>query len=224
MNKLAFMRGFAGKARKFGKGLMNTPAVIGGGLGFGMGAIPGAAISYNATGGPDDGHTHKEMAKLRSKLNKGLSGLEQGSPEFKKKKSEINKEMETFLNKRKKKNAIIGGLLSGGLVGLRTANSAARATGGWGSQKQWFNAGGNFGGGGRARSYGSATAAQAKKILGLGDVKTKAEAKKKFRQAAMKHHPDRGGSHEAMQKVNDAWEAFQNSSDFKKLAKKLLGL
>jgi hypothetical protein len=52
--------------------------------------------------------------------------------------------------------------------------------------------------------------------------KTKAEAKKGYRDAAMKHHPDRpGGNEEKMKKVNDAWDNYQKSDEFRKLARAL---
>jgi hypothetical protein len=41
----------------------------------------------------------------------------------------------------------------------------------------------------------------------LKNIKTKAEAKKAYRAAARKHHPDRpGGSKEKMQDINASWE------------------
>lgn len=49
-------------------------------------------------------------------------------------------------------------------------------------------------------------------------AKTKAEAKKIFRAEAMKTHPDRGGNEEAMKRLNDEWDRFQNSAAFHKLA------
>lgn len=49
-------------------------------------------------------------------------------------------------------------------------------------------------------------------------AKTKAEAKKRYRAEAKKHHPDIGGDPETMKKVNTEWEAFENSSHFDKLA------
>ena len=55
----------------------------------------------------------------------------------------------------------------------------------------------------------------------LKDVKTKADAKKKYREQAAKHHPDRGGNTKDMQDINNAWEAFKRSSDFNKLGMRL---
>lgn len=55
----------------------------------------------------------------------------------------------------------------------------------------------------------------------LKDVKTKVDAKKKYREQAAKHHPDRGGNTKDMQDINNAWEAFKKSSDFNKLGMRL---
>lgn len=53
----------------------------------------------------------------------------------------------------------------------------------------------------------------------VGGFKTKDEAKKHFRRAAMKNHPDRGGNVEAMQKINKAFEEYQaHPEGFNKLA------
>lgn len=80
---------------------------------------------------------------------------------------------------------------------------------------------------GRRRRYGGFGGHRAKpdhrphmKMFDLtGNEKTKAEAKKKFYNAAMKFHPDRpGGSHAKMQEVNEAWESIKNSTWFDKLA------
>lgn len=59
-----------------------------------------------------------------------------------------------------------------------------------------------------------------KNILGINSVKTKAEAKAIFKQQALKHHPDRGGSTEKMKEVNEAWDNVKNHDWFKKLASK----
>lgn len=56
----------------------------------------------------------------------------------------------------------------------------------------------------------------------LKDAKTKAEAKSMFREQAKRTHPDRGGSDEAMKKLNDEWEKFQDSADFFKMSSAFL--
>lgn len=43
----------------------------------------------------------------------------------------------------------------------------------------------------------------------LKGVKTKSDAKAKFRAVARQHHPDLGGSTEKMKKVNDEWSAWE---------------
>lgn len=56
-------------------------------------------------------------------------------------------------------------------------------------------------------------------IPGLGKVKTKKEAKKLYREAAMKAHPDRhGGSEEPMKRINVAWGDYEKSPLYEKLA------
>jgi len=52
----------------------------------------------------------------------------------------------------------------------------------------------------------------------LKNVVTKVDAKKVFRDSAAIHHPDRGGSTEKMQAVNVAWDSFQKTTDYTKLA------
>lgn len=51
----------------------------------------------------------------------------------------------------------------------------------------------------------------------LNSLKTKAEATRVFREAAMKHHPDKGGSVEAMKDINGIWNEFKKYK-FNKLA------
>jgi curved DNA-binding protein CbpA len=55
-------------------------------------------------------------------------------------------------------------------------------------------------------------------IPGLKGVKTKADAKKAFKAAALRHHPDRGGSEARMKDLNSAWEDFVKSPNYEKLA------
>ena len=47
-------------------------------------------------------------------------------------------------------------------------------------------------------------------VLGLGPEATDDEIRAAYKRAAMKHHPDRGGSSEAFQAVQDAYAALQN--------------
>ena len=51
----------------------------------------------------------------------------------------------------------------------------------------------------------------------LKGVKTKAEAKSRYREQAKKHHPDRGGDTRTMQDINAAWDKYQSHPDFSKL-------
>tara|TARA_B100000131_G_scaffold278352_1_gene282769 strand:- start:5832 stop:6932 length:1101 start_codon:yes stop_codon:yes gene_type:complete len=75
---------------------------------------------------------------------------------------------------------------------------------------------------GYQRRHGASNRSAAKdamNTLNIGsNVKTKKEAQKLYRKQAMKYHPDRGGDPAKMSEVNKAWETFQNSSHFQKLA------
>jgi hypothetical protein len=78
-------------------------------------------------------------------------------------------------------------------------------------------------GGGRSsageRSAFEFTLEGSQKLLGVtGSETTKKEVKNKFRDAAMKYHPDRGGSEEMMKRVNNAKDVVFNSHWFEKLA------
>jgi hypothetical protein len=88
------------------------------------------------------------------------------------------------------------------------------------NQSHWNSGTGGSGGGGagfaRHRDVGSIH-----KDLGTpkGGFKTKAEATKHYRGLAAKHHPDRGGKTEDMQRINAAWDEFKKHPDgFEKLA------
>lgn len=74
---------------------------------------------------------------------------------------------------------------------------------------------------GRSRAYGGQTDNPEawSAIPNVGKVRTKVDAKKAYRAAAKSAHPDReGGNTERMQQVNAAWEKFQNSAAWEKLA------
>ncbi len=47
-------------------------------------------------------------------------------------------------------------------------------------------------------------------VLGVSPEATDDEIRAAYKRAAMKHHPDRGGSPEAFQAVQDAYAALQN--------------
>ena len=49
-------------------------------------------------------------------------------------------------------------------------------------------------------------------------IKSKADAKKIYREAARKHHPDLGGNVEKFKKLSTHWEDVENSDWFQKLA------
>lgn len=53
------------------------------------------------------------------------------------------------------------------------------------------------------------------KILGVSPNATKEEVQKAYRKKAAECHPDKGGSHGDMIKVNAAWEAIQRLKGWK---------
>jgi hypothetical protein len=70
----------------------------------------------------------------------------------------------------------------------------------------------------RAKRPPDTEGAHAATGMGFGGLRTKAEFKKKWHEAARKHHPDMGGTTEKMQEVNRAFEDFKNSPAYEKLA------
>lgn len=90
--------------------------------------------------------------------------------------------------------------------------------GGSGSGSSYGRSSGSTGGGYSAPPPRPKGPTPGTHIPGMDSVKTKLDAKKAYRAAAMKNHPDRGGSTETMQQVNAEWEAFKNSPAWEKLA------
>ena len=139
-------------------------------------------------------------------------------------------------NKKDKRNRAINsgirGGIAGGFLGSMFGGSHYNPSGSryeqgsWGSRyghSSWEKAYGS--GGGYGRGYGGAAHATGTSFkdslshLGAtGKEKTKAEIKKKYREMAMKHHPDRGGNEDMMKKVNNAWDRVQEEPWFQKLA------
>lgn len=54
---------------------------------------------------------------------------------------------------------------------------------------------------------------EALEVLGLEPPVTLEEAREAYRRRALEHHPDRGGSHDDMLAVNEAWEAVRRAFD-----------
>lgn len=77
----------------------------------------------------------------------------------------------------------------------------------------------NSGGSSSFRSSGDIDQLHKDLEFPAGGFKTKSEATKHFRRMSMKHHPDRGGSTEAMSKINAAWDKYKkHPNGFEKLA------
>lgn len=134
-------------------------------------------------------------------------------------------------NKKDKKNRAINsgirGGIAGGFLGSMFGGSHYNPSGSRYGKSSWDKAyGSGYGSGGSyGRGYGGAAHATGPSFkdslshLGAtGKEKTKAEIKKKYREMAMKHHPDRGGNEDMMKKVNNAWDRVQEEPWFQKLA------
>lgn len=122
--------------------------------------------------------------------------------------------------KKKRRSLATHGLLYGGLGAYAAPKGALFRR--W-YQEAYRRAGQARGGyQGYQRRHGVSNRSAAKdamNTLNIGsNVKTKKEAQKLYRKQAMKYHPDRGGDPAKMSEVNKAWEIFQNSSHFQKLA------
>lgn len=52
------------------------------------------------------------------------------------------------------------------------------------------------------------------KVLGLKTTATEQEIKQAYRRLAMQHHPDRGGSAQKFQEIQEAYSALQKSANF----------
>ncbi len=46
----------------------------------------------------------------------------------------------------------------------------------------------------------------AKSVFGLGDKVSFGELQQKYRKLCQKHHPDKGGTHQKMSEINEAYE------------------
>lgn len=103
---------------------------------------------------------------------------------------------------------VTGGYLGGQVGRLKMIHNYYRDPSSW--QHSY-----RYGGGGARPSWGGGPV---KKPSWVGKATTKAEAKSAFRQEAMKHHPDRGGSEEAMKNLNTEWDRFTQSPMYEKMA------
>jgi hypothetical protein len=115
------------------------------------------------------------------------------------------------------KSRIIGNVIHGALVGsvFGLSHGVAKSVP-------------NYGGSGDPSSYGGYEGYKRRHGVGpdkkeplpdwLKGVKTKNEAKRRYRDLARKNHPDRGGDTKKMQDITTAWESAQMHSDFPKTA------
>lgn len=200
MDKAAF-RSAAGKLRH-AKRLIKTTVQKYPEIPYGIGGAVGA-------GGLTLGLTH--AAKKWTEKQPSFKKLKPATKE--KRKKEMNKAIKWGTIG----NAILGGLEFASLGAdlgshrryMRAARKASKGAG-----RYWKGRSSYGGYGGYARPP---KADEVKVPDWLKGVKTKADAKTKFREQAKTHHPDRGGSEEKMKKVNSEWDNFQKHH-FNKLA------
>jgi hypothetical protein len=178
--------------------------------------IGGGTLAGSVLGGGLGHHFSSDDKLLKDK------GYQQQLRELAKQKGiDHEKDPEKFEAYRKKWNRINRGIatLGGGFAGAQLGSMLGSMLGAQRYSSK-YQAGGNRGGG--YRPGPSVTTDMARKTLGMqGNIKTKAEAKKIFRQQAMKHHSDHGGSDERMAKMNEAWKVVKESSWFEKLSYEL---
>jgi len=179
--------------------------VIGGIMSPLVGAYSGA-IGGNMAGEVAYKYTHPKYREKLTSIDKSHLTSKQKNTEIKKLKAKNIIDISKY-----KRLGTLGGMLLGGHAGTRVKSKLHQAAGAeWARANPGYN---NY------RSRGAPTDVNsARSVLGLGGVKTKAEAKKRFRNAAIKNHPDRGGTDEAMKRVNSAWTDIQKSGWFNKLA------
>ena len=197
-------------------------AVIGGGIGAAIGGLAGYA-----SGGEKKKPTKKDRreAALYSAISGGITG------------------------------AFLGGAMGGVSTGRRDQRPFGGGRGAYGgrSQSDWERefseifrrarerrrqryGGGRYGGGQRQRrggAQGSDRSVHFRQRPGpkpdwMGDVKSKDEAKKKWRKVVMKVHPDRARTtkqrneyEEKAKKINAEWQAWQAGRTYKNLKTKI---
>ena len=66
--------------------------------------------------------------------------------------------------------------------------------------------------------FTSSKVEKAKSFFGIGNAKTKDEAKAAYKNLVKQHHPDLGGDERTMKEVNNHWDNIKDSSWFQKLA------
>lgn len=201
MRKVAF-RSVAGKIRHVKRLIQTADPALKGAVGFGA---VGAGLGGYSEKKRLDAHTHSKKFKSQSP---------EKQEEFKKK------------SVRKIVGNSVRGAVRGALTGTLwfAGNSAQRHMGkAFRKARRSARSGQRYSG-----SHGSAGEARSARTKDVGTpewlkgVKTKAEAKTKFREQAKIHHPDRGGSEEKMKKVNSEWNSFQKHR-FNKLSHVLSG-
>lgn len=178
-------------------------------LGVLTGAIDGAALAdgfHQVARGKQLGQRISNTALKGAVIGAGLGGWSGNAGA--KRENEDARGKKTVMRRDVAANTIAGavrGAGSGAFIGRLFQREA----------RQPFDFGGGYGGGrGRSsgRSYGGGSGFGRKPPEPpdwLKNVKTKKDAKKAYHTHAMKNHPDRGGSEDAMKKINADWDDFQ---------------
>ena len=124
------------------------------------------------------------------------------------------------LSKKKKARLVRNRALHGAGLGLLLTPSPTVRVPPFNRGSRARQARGGYEGYQRRHGVSNRSAAKdAMNTLNIGsNVKTKKEAQKLYRKQAMKYHPDLGGDPTKMKELNKAWETFQKSNHFQKLA------
>ena len=178
-----------------------TGGVLGGFYGKSVGDIRRKAkaarqASDNARRASDDAFNswQDDFNKRRQKSSDDFNSWQD---DFNKKRQKSNQDWDDIFEK-----------MFGGSKGRRSGAGAGSGSG----KRSYGYSGGSF------RSPGSSHE-EASKFFGVSSMKTKADVKAAMRKAALKNHPDRGGTEAAMKEVNKHKDSMEKSTWFQKLAR-----
>lgn len=215
MDKVAFTAGFGSKFKDYSRvfkilaadPLIRTMAA-GGAVGAGVSGVSHQLADVKKMPGfkrlPSVVELRKKYEEDKKKYASDPQKIQKLDREYK---DSIDTEAKKFKNNKLYWAAdLMGGALGG--AGLAAAIALDGHRRGYGNGSYYQN----------AHNSSAPSAREAMNTLNLNGVKTKAAAKKAYRDLVKKYHPDRGGDPEMMRKVNNAWDAFSDSHHFQKLA------
>ena len=176
-----------------------TGGVIGGAYGKGIGDIKRRAKAARQASEDAFNSWQDDFNRSRQKSNDNFKSWNDGAD---KRRQKAYQDMDDLFEE-----------LFGGSKGRRSGAGAGSGSGsGSGRRGSYGYSGGGF------KSPGSSHE-EASKFFGASSMKTKADVKAAIRKAALKNHPDRGGTEAAMKEVNKHKDNIENSSWFQKLAR-----